>query len=43
MSPTFDIPAWLEACRPDDALYAQAYEACPAQLRALLEKAGLLA
>ena len=37
MSPTFDIPAWLEACRPDDALYAQAYEACPAQLRALLK------
>lgn len=37
MSPIFDIPAWLEAFRPDDDLYAQAYENTPAPLRALLK------
>ena len=25
-----ELPGWLEACRPDDALYADAYESTPA-------------
>ena len=39
MSPIFDLPAWLESFRPDDALYADAYENTPAELRALLKTA----
>ena len=34
-----ELPGWLEACRPDDALYADAYESTPAELRALLKTA----
>lgn len=34
-----ELPGWLEACRPDDALYADAYEGTPAELRALLKTA----
>ena len=37
--PTIEIPGWLEACRPDDDLYADAYEGTPAELRALLKTA----
>ncbi len=39
MSPITDLPAWLESFRPDDALYADAYEGTPAHLRALLKTA----
>lgn len=39
MSITIELPGWLEACRPDDALYADAYEGTPAELRALLKTA----
>ena len=39
MSPTVELPAWLEAFRPDDGLYADAYENTPAPLRALLKTA----
>ena len=39
MSPNFELPAWLEAFRPDDELYARAYEETPAPLRALLKTA----
>ncbi len=39
MSPTVELPAWLEAFRPDDGLYADAYENTPAHLRALLKTA----
>ena len=34
-----ELPAWLENCRPDDTLYADAYEGTPAELRALLKTA----
>lgn len=34
-----DLPAWLESFRPDDSLYADAYEGTPAELRALLKTA----
>lgn len=34
-----ELPGWLDACRPDDALYADAYEGTPAELRALLKTA----
>ncbi len=34
-----ELPDWLEACRPDDGLYADAYEGTPAELRALLKTA----
>ena len=34
-----ELPGWLENCRPDDALYADAYEGTPAELRALLKTA----
>lgn len=37
--PTIEIPGWLEACRPDDDLYADAYEGTAAELRALLKTA----
>ena len=37
--PTIEIPGWLEACRPDDSLYADAYEGPDAELRALLKTA----
>lgn len=39
MSITIELPGWLDACRPDDALYADAYEGTPAELRALLKTA----
>ena len=39
MRPNIELPGWLEACRPDDALYADAYEGTPAELRALLKTA----
>lgn len=39
MSLISDPPAWLEHFRPDDALYADAYESTPAELRALLKTA----
>lgn len=39
MNPISDPPAWLESFRPDDALYADAYENTPAELRALLKTA----
>ena len=39
MSPISDLPAWLESFRPDDTLYADAYEDTPAELRALLKTA----
>ncbi|MBQ8173140.1 MAG: hypothetical protein IJ474_01275 [Mailhella sp.] len=39
MRPTIELPDWLEARRPDDSLYADAYESTPAELRALLKTA----
>ena len=39
MSLVFDLPDWLESFRPDDDLYANAYEGTPAGLRALLKTA----
>lgn len=39
MRPTIELPDWLEARRPDDGLYADAYEGTPAELRALLKTA----
>jgi hypothetical protein len=39
MSMNIELPDWLDACRPDDALYADAYEGTPAELRALLKTA----
>ena len=39
MSLISDLPAWLENFRPDDNLYADAYEGTPAELRALLKTA----
>lgn len=39
MSLVFDLPEWLESFRPDDDLYANAYEGTPAPLRALLKTA----
>ena len=39
MSLDFDLPDWLESFRPDDDLYANAYEGTPAGLRALLKTA----
>ena len=39
MSPVFELPDWLESFRPDDDLYANAYEGTPAPLRALLKTA----
>ena len=39
MSTPIELPDWLEACRPDDELYADAYEGTPAELRALLKTA----
>ncbi len=32
-----DLPEWLESFRPNDSLYAEAYENTPAPLRALLK------
>lgn len=39
MSPMSELPAWLESFRPDDVLYADAYENTPPHLRALLKTA----
>ena len=39
MSLMIDLPAWLERFRPDDDLYADAYEGTPAERRALLKTA----
>ncbi|MBR3880776.1 MAG: hypothetical protein IKJ34_04190 [Mailhella sp.] len=39
MSTNIELPGWLEACRPGDDLYADAYEGSPAELRALLKTA----
>ena len=39
MRMNIELPGWLDACRPDDALYADAYEGTPAELRALLKTA----
>jgi len=39
MNTTIELPGWLNECRPDDALYADAYEGTPAELRALLKTA----
>ena len=39
MRKPIELPDWLEACRPDDDLYADAYEGTPAELRALLKTA----
>ena len=39
MSLNCDLPDWLESFRPDDDLYADAYEGTPAPLRALLKTA----
>lgn len=37
MELTTELPDWLDACRPDDALYADAYEGTLPELRALLK------
>lgn len=39
MEPRIELPEWLESCRPDDAVYAAAYEGTPPEFRALLKTA----
>lgn len=39
MEDCIELPEWLEACRPGDALYASAYETTPPEWRALLKTA----